>query len=444
MNEITPASTEPIALSDEEKSLIKKELTNVREEMHDDPYIAEALRVLASRGLRSAIGSYWNAVVDDLRNKIMHRSLDLFNKEMQPKREIKKYEDFQDHTTEHDLIEGAYKIGVISWEARKVLHQVRENRNIFYGHPKSSEPTVIKVVSIISDCNTYVLSQDYPPAIIDISTYLSQMDNPNYDRNSFAAEQAFCDLPSVYKGELINRFLATYITDSISTILRSNIEFCAPILWQNLTKEDRKQIGKRFDKLVVEGDKDKISKALDFLKLVGGMMYVTSATRKVIFGPLIEELEQNLDQWAEEERIVKELKDIGTNIPSELIQRYVAALTLTFVGHRGYSMNFNRKDFYSDGASPHIQELFRAFDNESVDAFVSTIKENEKLKRRISEQGQLNRLRILANILLEKGGFKEESEYFLELISDETRRNELADALKRDNKAVQRTPKRRR
>lgn len=69
---------------------ISKELGNVREDILDCPYLAEAKRVLPVQGYRSAIGSYWNAVVDDLRNKVIHRSLDLFNKEITPKKKDRK------------------------------------------------------------------------------------------------------------------------------------------------------------------------------------------------------------------------------------------------------------------------------------------------------------------------------------------------------------------
>ena len=53
--------------------LIERCLGFVREDVRESPYIEEALRVLPVGGYRSAIGSFWNAVVDDLRNKIMAR-----------------------------------------------------------------------------------------------------------------------------------------------------------------------------------------------------------------------------------------------------------------------------------------------------------------------------------------------------------------------------------
>ena len=72
--------------------LIERAVLCVREDMRDNPYILEAVRVLPVQGYRSAIGAFWNAVVDDLRNKIIFRSLHLFNKEVKVGREIKTYE----------------------------------------------------------------------------------------------------------------------------------------------------------------------------------------------------------------------------------------------------------------------------------------------------------------------------------------------------------------
>ena len=93
----------------EVQPLLEKSILNVRDEIKDNPYIIEALKVLPVGGYRSAIGSFWNAVVDDLRNKIMHRSLSLFNKEIKFRQEIKTYEEFQNFVNDDDLIDGAYK-----------------------------------------------------------------------------------------------------------------------------------------------------------------------------------------------------------------------------------------------------------------------------------------------------------------------------------------------
>jgi len=422
-------SKELVLLSPEEGALLSKEISNVREEIRDCSYISEALKVLPVKGYRSAIGAYWNAVVDDLRQKILHRSIDLFNKEIGSKKKIEKYEDFQDHVTEYDLIEGAYKIGVLSWEGRKLMHQARETRNMFYGHPKTQEPNLFKVLNLISDCNAHVLSEDFPPSIIDIATYLSQMESDSYDRNEIAVEQAFSDLPSIYKTELSNRFFTTYVGESISSELRANIEFCSPILWGSITKDDKKQIGKRFDKLVVEGNKDNIKRGLGYISLVGGMMYVNLASRKIIIDPLIKTLETSIDDWDAEAKIVKKIYPLSKFIPETSQEMYVKSITKVFVGYKGSSARFSRTDFYSDSAAPYIRKMFDHFDTKSTEIFVTTIKKDDPLKRRIKGSGQLKRLRILGNIIIENNIGSAEDLEFVELLCDDERETEFYDWL---------------
>jgi hypothetical protein len=421
---ITPEITNKLA--SEEVQLLQKELSNVREEMLNNPYVLEALRVLPVRGYRSAIGSYWNAVVDDLRKKIIHRSLDLFNKEIKPRKDVKIYEDFQDHVLDADLIEGAYKIGVIGWEAKKLLQQARETRNVFDGHPNSSDPSLIKVLNLIGDCNKYVLSQEYPTPIVDINAYLSKLESLNYDRNTISAEQALGDLPSIYKSELINKLYTAYTDENSSTTLRANIEFCIPILWNVLSQEDRQQVGRRLDRDIVSGDREKILNGTNFFTKVDGLKYVSNATRKVLFEPVIKQLEENLDDWDKEGAIVLQIEKFGSNIPEILIPRYVSALTLTYVGYKGSSLHFSRRNFYSDVASPVVQRLFEKFDDRTAQSFVDTIKTNAKLKARIqSSPEKLSRLRTLANILLNRLSLREDVKVFLELLRDETKTDEF-------------------
>lgn len=398
---------------------LQRELMNVREDFWDNKYLAEARKVLTVGGLRSAIGSYWNAVVDDLRRKIMHRSLDLFNKEIGPKRTIKTYEDFQDYVTDKELIDGAFKIGVIDWEGQKLLNHARETRHIFDGHPDSSEPTLVKVFNMMADCNRYVLSQEYPLTIIDVNEYITTMDSDTFNKNEIAVEQAFIDLPQIYKEEMANRLFTLYIQDNASTRLKGNIEFSYPVLWTVIPKEMRQQIGKRLDRLMIEGNTTKIEMATGLLLMVDGLRYVSASSRRILFGAAIKTLEDNRDQWANEANAVEYLQRLGTTIPAELISRFVTALTLTYVGKTGGSYFYSRTDFFSDDAAPVIEQMFDKFDNASAEAFVETVKTNPTLKSRVfRREAKLARLRILGRILLEKREIRADTKKFLELLVD--------------------------
>jgi len=420
-NNIEVISVEQIVIASDKIDFLQRELTNVREEFIDNKYLIEARKVLAAGGLRSTIGSYWNAVVDDLRRKIIHRSLDLFNKEMNTKREIKSYEDFQNYTTELELVEGAYKTGVIGWEDYKLLNQARETRNIFYGHPDSSDPTLFKVFNMIADCNKYVLSQPYPLPIINTNEYILNMDTASFSKNELAVEQALSDLPLIYKQELINKYYSLYQQDNSSTVLKGNIEFCLPILWKVLPKEERQNIGKRVDKDFLKGNQDIADAAISFMTIVEGMRYISSATRRIIYEPFVRELEDNLDNWFAEGRAVTKIKELGNVISDEMQPRLISALTLSYIGYSGY---------YSFDASPKILDIFKKFDMKSAELFVETVKNNDKLKTRITNTKTLIRLRNLANTILSNVQVKEYTQEFLELIVDNTKTSLLFKQIK--------------
>lgn len=70
--ELVNIENDGILIPEDKIDYLQRELTNVRDEFSDNKYLIEAKKVLAVGGLRSTIGNYWNAVVDDLRRKIIH------------------------------------------------------------------------------------------------------------------------------------------------------------------------------------------------------------------------------------------------------------------------------------------------------------------------------------------------------------------------------------
>lgn len=346
--EVLPATTDKRVTVKETDfaPLFERCLNSVRADLRDNPYILEGLKVLQVGGYRSAIGSFWNAVVDDLRNKIMARSLKLFNKSVTLSREIKVYEDFQNHVNDDQLIEGAYAIGVIGWEASKVLKHAKETRHIFDGHPRSSEPSILKVLAMMDDCVKYVLNAEYPPPIIDIDDYMTVLGDQKFDRNEIAVENAFGALPEIYKNELANRLFSAYVHVGSTTVLRSNIEFVTPILWQVLPKEVKLQVVRRVDQEITKGNADSTEQAFAFVRVVGAAAYLNPVARKYKIKPLVEKLKTNLDQWKVENEVVTELAPYASIIPPELLSDYVSAILHTYVGYVGSSY---RGDFARSG-----------------------------------------------------------------------------------------------
>lgn len=399
--------------------LFERCLNSVRPDLRDNPYILEGLKVLPVKGYRSAIGSFWNAVVDDLRNKVVARSLKLFNKSINTHREIKIYEDFQDYVNDDQLIDGAYAIGVIGWEASKILKHAKETRHIFDGHPRSSEPSVIKVLAMMDDCVRYVLNADYPPPIIDIDEYITMLGSQQFDRNTIAVENALGALPEIYKAELVNRLFDSYVHAGSTTILRSNIEFVVPTLWQILPKDIKIQIVRHVDREIPKGDMASTEQAFAFVHVVSATAYLSTVARKYKIVPLVRELKDNLDKWKEENRIVKELAPYASIIPHEVFTDYVQAIVHTYIGYLGVSLRYSRSDFYADEACTQIPVMMQAFDDRAAEIFVECVKNSQILKERIQNPAKMRRLRSLGNIVLERVSKGFSGRLFLEALVDE-------------------------
>ena len=101
--------------------LFERCLKGVRDDLADNPYLEEALRVLPVGGFRSAIGSFWNAVVDDLRSKILHRGVTLFGKAVDVTQPLTCYEDFQDHVNDDQLIVAGVRSRFVGFFSRELL-----------------------------------------------------------------------------------------------------------------------------------------------------------------------------------------------------------------------------------------------------------------------------------------------------------------------------------
>ena len=405
--------------------IMERALTSVREELRDDPYIIEAVKVLQVGGYRSSIGSFWNAVVDDLRNKIMFRSLKLFNDSVELGRQVKDYEDFQNFVNDDQLIEGAYKIGVIGWEASKVLKHAKETRHIFSGHPKSSDPSIIKVLSMMDDCIKYVLNAEYPSQIIDVNDYVSNLAEQNFDRNVVAIESALGDLPEIYKNELANRLFTSYIHPQSTSVLRSNIEFVAPILWRVLPKTIKIQTARRVDQEIQKGNSDITQSAFGFIELVQNQGYLSVVSRRYQTDPLVKALTAAFDDFPSENEAVKALVPYASLIPEELMGEYVLSLTKTYIGRVGSSARWNRTDFFADGAAIYIPDMFKTFDDHAALYFIEGIKQSDLLRRRIQTPAKLRRLRVLGDIVLDKISATFQERKFIEALCDESREEEF-------------------
>lgn len=394
---------------------------SIREDFKNNAYVIEAIKAANASCFRSAIGSIWNATIDDLRRKIIYRSLEMFNKEMNPKKEIKKYDDFQDYVNDDELLEGAYKIGVIGWEAHKVLRTCKESRHLFDGHPASSEPTLLKTISIFEDCVKYVLSQECPPQIIDVDSYLAEMEKDSFDKSEIAISHALDDLPDIYKNKLSNMLFTRFVDEGCSSQFKNNCLSVSKILWNILPQDIIKQICNRVDTEINNGNKSRIDSSFEFINNVDEIKNLSTFARRYLLDPVIKKLNSNFGNFTIENDAVEFLEIYASYIPKDLVYEYVNGLTQTYVGMIGRSFNFARTDFYADLAAYKIPRMFEKFDPYAISCFKDVVKSNVSLKDRIkSSNVKLNRLRTLGKILIKQINETNENYEFLNCLITES------------------------
>ena len=161
------------------------------------------------------------------------------------------------------------------------------------------------------------------------------------------------------------------------------------------------------------------------MNVVGANAYLSATAKAYAISPLVEKLKDALDDWAAENECVRALDPYAPNIPANLVEDYVWALTHTYVGYMGSSGQYSRRDFYANAAASLIPSMFAAFDDNAASAFVDTVKSSEILRRRIQSPAKLDRLRSLANIVLERASNSFSGRKFIQSLVDEKRVEEF-------------------
>ena len=145
---------------------------------------------------------------------------------------------------------------------------------------------------------------------------------------------------------------------------------------------------------------------------------MSATARKYKLTPMVNKLKASLDDWGQENDCVRELEPYAAFIPDNLLEDYVRALVMTYVGYTGGSSRYSRTDFYANEAALRIPGMFQAFDDKAGAAFVEAIRGNTSLRTRITDPVKLNRLRSLGNIVLEKVSSRFADRAFLEALVD--------------------------
>lgn len=308
----------------------------IRPDCRDEVSLDKA-RVAIEAGLNDAAINYvWNLAIFDLQRKIMVYGVDYFasaiNWEGKP---LKTAEDLRE-VKDHQLISGAFALGIIPAEAHFFLEQCRELRNNFStAHYPMGELDRLETFNFIKNCIKYVLTFDLPAPGLQIkdlveSLTLDRLESPE-DITAIIESQS-----AKIHGPILHNLFSNFIKQDCDPNLKYNIKLIAPHLWELVSDEIKSNIAAKFASLRDIKGKDAANEALAFLKLVDGVSFIPESFKETIFkkhAQFLIDAHNGWDNFHHEPGYAKDLASLGMEVPVSAMYTYVKAITLSFVGN---------------------------------------------------------------------------------------------------------------
>jgi hypothetical protein len=342
----------------------------IRPECRDEKSIDKAKTAIEVGLNDAAINYFWNLAMNDLHKKIIVYGIEYFSSSINwDGKPLKTIEDLRE-VKDHQLITGAFALGIIPTEAHFFLQQCREIRNNFStAHFPMGEIDKFETFNFIKNCIKYVLTFDLPAPGLQIkdlveSLTLERLDSTD-EINAIIESQS-----SKMHGPILHNLFSSFIKQDCDPNLKHNIRMLAPNLWELVSEEVKSNIAAKFTSLRDIQGKDAANEALEFLKTVNGVEFIPESFKEIIFKKHAQALidaHNGWDNFHHEPGYARDLASLGPNVPLSAMYTYVKATLLSFVGN-GYGIaNSAQKyntEMISNLSQSGVRMLFKILDTD--------------------------------------------------------------------------------
>lgn len=378
----------------------------IRPDCRDDRSIEKA-KVAIEAGLNdAAINYFWNLAMFDLHSKIMVYGVDYFsaaiNWEGKP---LKTIEDLRE-VKDHQLISGAFALGIIPTEAHFFLQQCREIRNNFStAHYPMGEIDRLETFNFIKNCIKYVLTFDLPAPGLQIKDLVESLTIERLD--SVEELKAIIESQSSkIHGPILHNLFSSFIKQDCDPNLKHNIRLLAPHLWDIVSEEVKSNIAAKFASLRDIKGKDAANEALEFLKIVNGVEYIPGSFKEIIFkkhSQFLIDAHNGWDNFHHEPGYARDLCSLGQNVPLSAIYTYVKAIVLSFIGN-GYGI--------ARGAQEYNIQMISDLSQTGVRTLFTILNTDIDVVRELSNSSPVQRLYGIMDLIKDKTMLPKQKEMF--------------------------------
>lgn len=256
-------------------------------------YLSRFTIAIAAGLFDGALNYLWDETVRALRRQVISFDVQYFysvaEKISSRYKNLSKPEEI-DQISEHDLLEGCRRIGLVT----DVNYQRLEHVNYMRNHASAAHPndTVIdgyEMLGWLTVCLKHAITAEPDHSLISIKQLLQNVRTIAIPTGDFAAIGS--DLVKQPQ-ERIDDFLWTlfgiYTDDKSAQHARDNIEGLSPVVWTAATEDRKYEIGARFGLFRKNAQVAKKDACQKFLEVVGGLAYKDEDS---LAGELIEKLE---------------------------------------------------------------------------------------------------------------------------------------------------------
>lgn len=358
-----------IIATTEERGVISANLpsflsTLPAETKKDARYLSKFVGATAIGLFDAALNYVWNEVVLCLRKKASIYGVDLFFDSAVGGKNRDSYKDEDDLAGLKDtvLLDTCRKLELISDIVYIKLDNILTMRNeLAASHPNVESIGGFELLGWLQTCVKEVLQDQPSESAIKIRALVDNLRARTDVIDGITLARIQLELKNLSPAHINNLLMTAFgmfVDPSSSQVLRKNIAEISPTAWQYSSDSIKCKIGIVIDGYRTNLHQVKLDKGVEFLRLVGGLMYETLPARIIALEKLVDDLEdahQGRDNYYHEPAIMTEIIQYfrsSADIPKEVLPRLARAVLRCRLG-RGLS--------YRDGVSPSGLPLYDKF-----------------------------------------------------------------------------------
>ena len=375
-------------------------------EFQDAYYLSKFIVAVGTGLFDAALNYLWDETIKQLRLRISNGYLDYFFDISINDDNRKNYKTEEDlaKLTDAALIEGAYKIGLISEIGYHHLDYIRYMRNkTSAAHPNENELTGLNLINWMEICIKEVITLPTSNNLIKVKELLMNIRNGLIDEEQAEVIATFfTELDPIRIDNLLRALFSIYTDINTNQQTRTNINYLAENLWRLASDEVKFECGMRYATCIANNNSN-LNEVKQFLELVNGLSYVPDSVKTPAIRTALRNLvmvHQGINNFYNEPSFAKQLLNVvgqHGEIPKQLIYEYTKTVVSVFLTN-GLGECWD--------ANPIYIELIRKFNTkQSFVALTSFIDENikSKLQYPICQQKYEEMIEIIRPNIISEG-----------------------------------------